>query len=159
MADSKRQKIVDAVKTRMAAISTLNGYATNLGSNVEEWTQHLQQEDIPAAGVLSVCDMVAEAAGTDGRSDPRETIWLMPIQLRIWLPKHRTLMANLRTALKDVNRAIRQDDRWKVAGVGLVMISRPLREGPIVPEDSFEVAGAFLDFEVQFINQKFNSEE
>lgn len=159
MADSKRQLIVNAVKTRMGTILVSGGYATNLGQNVEEWSQHLQQEDIPAAGVISVCDMIAEAAGTEGRSNPQETIWLMPIQLRIWLPKHRTLMANLRTALKDVNRAIRQDDRWKVGGVGLVMISRPLREGPIVPEDSFEVAGAFLDFEVQFITQKFNSEE
>lgn len=158
MADSKRQKIVDAVKTRMAAILVSGGYDTDLGQNVEEWSQHLQQEDIPDAGVLSVCDMVAEAAGTSGRSNPQETVWQMPIQLRIWLPKSRTSMANLRTALKDVNRAIREDDRWQVAGVGLVMISRPLREGPIVPEDSFEVAGAFLDFEVQFITQKFNAE-
>ena len=50
MADSKRQKIVDAVKTRMAAILTAGGYATNLGQNVEEWSTHLQGEDIPAAG-------------------------------------------------------------------------------------------------------------
>lgn len=159
MAESKRQRIVDAVATRMRTILIANGYETDLGLNVEEWTQHLQQEDIADSGILSVCDMVAEAAATDGRSSPRETIWLMPIQIRIWYPKDQLTAANVRTGLQDVNRAIRQDDRWKVDGVGLVMISRPLREGPIVPEDSFEVAGAFLDFEAQFITQKFNSEE
>jgi hypothetical protein len=159
MADSKRQKIVDAVKTRMAAILTAGGYATNLGQNVEEWSTHLQGEDIPAAGVISVCDMVATAAEQPNRSNPRETVWLMPIQIRIFLPKNRLTMANLRTAMKDVSRAIRQDDRWKVDGVGLVMISRPLREGPIIPEDSFEIAGAIVEFEVQYITQKFNAEE
>lgn len=150
---------MDAVTTRMRTILIANGYETDLGLNVEEWTQHLQQEDIADSGVLSVCDMVAEAAQTTGRSDPRETVWSMPIQIRIWYPKDRLDVANIRTGLQDVNRAIRQDDRWKVDGVGLVMISRPLREGPIVPEDSFEIAGAFLDFEAQFITQKFNSEE
>lgn len=159
MAESKRQRIMDAVAERMRTILIANGYETDLGLNVEEWTQHLQQEDIADSGILSVCDMVAEAAATDGRSNPRETIWLMPIQIRIWYPKDQLTAANVRTGLQDVNRAIRQDDRWKVDGVGLVMISRPLREGPIVPEDSFEVAGAFLDFEAQFITQKFNSEE
>jgi hypothetical protein len=159
MAESKRQRIVDAVAERMRTILIANGYETDLGLNVEEWTQHLQQEDIPDSGIISICDMVAEAAPNDGRSNPRETIWIMPIQIRMWYPKDRLDMANVRTGLQDVNRAIRQDDRWKVDGVGLVMISRPLREGPIVPEDSFEIAGGFLDFEVQFITQKFNSEE
>jgi hypothetical protein len=159
MAESKRQRIIDAVAVRMRSILRANGYETDLGLNVEEWTQHLQQDDIPDDGIISICDMVAEAAETQGRSDPRETIWIMPIQIRIWYPKDQLNAANVRTGLQDVNRAIRQDDRWKVDGVGLVMISRPLREGPIVPEDSFEIAGAFLDFEVQFITQKFNSEE
>ena len=159
MAESKRQRIVDAVAERMRAILRANGYETDLGLNVEEWTQHLQQEDIPDDGVISICDMVAEAAQTSGRSNPQETVWIMPIQIRIWYPHDELTAANVRTGLQDVNRAIRQDDRWKVDGVGLVMISRPLREGPIVPEDSYEIAGGFLDFEVQFITQKFNSEE
>jgi hypothetical protein len=159
MAESKRQRIIDAVAARMRSILRANGYETDLGLNVEEWTQHLQQEDIPDDGIISICDMVAEAAPNEGRSNPRETVWQMPIQIRIWYPKGQLNAANVRTGLQDVNRAIRQDDRWKVDGVGLVMISRPLREGPIVPEDSFEIAGAFLDFEVQFITQKFNSEE
>lgn len=159
MADSKRQKIVDAVKTRMAAILVAGGYDTNLGQNVLEWETHLQEEDIPAAGALSVCDLVATAAETTERSNPRNTVWLMPIHIRIFLPKNRLNAANVRTAIKDVNRAIRQDDRWKVAGVGLVMISRPQSEGPVIPEDTFQITAGAVQFEVQYLTAKFNSEE
>lgn len=158
MADSKRQKIVDAIKTRMAAILTAGGYETNLGQNVFEWETHMQEEDIPAAGALSVCDLPAAAAPTDGRSNPRETIWLMPVHIRIFLPKNRLNAANVRKGVKDVNRAIRQDDRWKVANVGLAMISRPQSEGPVIPEDTFQIAGGFVQFEVQYLTAKFNSE-
>lgn len=158
MAESKRQKIVDAIKTRMAQILTANGYETDLGQDVREWETQLLQDEIPASGVVSVCDLIAEAATPrDGRPDPRETIWLMPVQLRLFFPE--PTAANVRTGIQDVNRAIRQDDRWKVAGVGLVMVSRPQREGPLIPEESFEIAGAVVEFEVQYITRKFNSEE
>ena len=39
MAESKRQRIVDAVAARMGNILVANGYETDLGLNVEEWTQ------------------------------------------------------------------------------------------------------------------------
>ena len=83
----------------------------------------------------------------------------MPVHVRIFLPKNRLNADNVRKAIKDVNRAIRQDDRWKVANVGLAMISRPQSEGPVVPADTFQITGGFVQFEVQYLTQKFNSEE
>lgn len=37
MANSIRQTVIDALKTRLATITTGNGYETNIGSNVKEW--------------------------------------------------------------------------------------------------------------------------
>ena len=163
MADSKRQRIVDAMKTRMATILTAGGYATNLGANVREWETHIQQDDIPAAGIISVCDMPAVAASPEQARSERivtgVTIWLMPVQFRIFLIRNTSVHANLRTAIKDVNRAIRQDRRWTVSNVGLAAATRPLREGPLVDEETFEVAGAVIEVEVKYLTKEFNSEE
>lgn len=153
--DSIRQRIVDAIVARMQTILTANGYATNIGTTVEDWRTNWQQEELPA---ISVCDTTAEVQPAEG-SNPRRTIFAMPVQIRVYAEKDETGAANIREMLKDVNRAIRQDDRWMVDGVGLVMITRPLREGFIIPDESFEVIGGVVEFEVQYITAKFNSEE
>lgn len=162
MADSKRQRIVDAIKTRMATILTTGGYETNLGQNVREWESWIQQEDIPSAGVLSVCDLPAVAASPEQARSERVvtgvTMWLMPVQFRIFLKRDNAVHANLRKAIKDVNRAIRQDRRWTVTNVGLAAATRPLREGPLLNEDTFEIAGAVVEVEVKFLTKEFDSE-
>ncbi len=163
MADSKRQRIVDAIKTRMATILIANGYATNLGQNVREWESWIQQEDIPVAGVLSVCDMPSTAAAPEQQRSERVitgvTIWMMPVQFRVFLLRNASTHANIRTAIKDINRAIRQDRRWTVSGIGLAAATRPQREGPLIDEDTFEVAGAVVEVEVKFLTKEFDSEE
>lgn len=154
MADSKRQKIVDAIVARMETITTANGYTTNIGANVHDWRVNFQDDELPA---VSVCDLIADAAQVSGRADPRETVHLMSVQIRIYAAKGDD-PANIRNMLKDVMRAIRQDDRWTVSNVGLAMLTRPVRDGFIIPEDSFEVVGGTVEIEVQFITQKFNAE-
>ncbi|MDM7922112.1 MAG: hypothetical protein QUS14_07405 [Pyrinomonadaceae bacterium] len=154
MADSKRQRLVDAIKARMQTILTANGYATNIGQNVHDWRVHFQEDELPA---VTICDLPADAAETAGRSNPQETIWLMPVQIRVYAAKD-TDPSNIREMLKDIQAAIRTDDRWKVSNVGLAMITRPLREGPLVHEESFEVIGGVVEMQIQFITQKFNAE-
>lgn len=163
MADSKRQRIVDAIKTRMATILTANGYDTDLGLNVREWESWVQQEDIPDDGVISICDLPAVAASSDQARAERVvtgvTVWLMPVQFRIFLKRDAAVHANLRTAIKDVNRAIRQDRRWTVANIGLAAATRPQREGPLLNEETFEIAGAVVEVEVKYLTKEFDSEE
>lgn len=158
MPDPKRQKLVDAIIARMQTISTASpnpeGYQTNIGSNVHDWRVNFQDDELPA---VSVCDMTAEAQSSDS-PNPLRTIYLMPVQVRIYAKKGED-PANIRLMISDVMRAIRQDDRWMVADVGLAMITRPLRDGFIIPEESFEVIGAVVEFEIQFITGKFNAEE
>lgn len=154
MADSVRSKIVAAVMARMQTITTGNGYQTDIGDNVNDWRTQYQEDELPA---VSVCDLEAASVVPAGASDPQHTIWLMPVQIRIYAKRGAT-PANIRKMITDVNAAIRTDDRWKVNGVGLVMISRPEREGFLIPDDSFEVIGGVVEFTVQYLTEKFNTE-
>lgn len=162
MPESKRQKIVSAIAERMQTILTADGFETDLGQNVHDWRINFQEDELSDTGALSVCDQVATVPEyRDGRSDPKESIWMLPIEIRIFFKKADGA-ANVRKGLKDVNQAIRgnggQSDRFPVANVGTVMISRPLKEGVFVPDDNYEVIGGLVEFEVQFITAKFNSE-
>lgn len=154
MPDSKRQRLVAAIVARMQTILTVNGYATNIGRTVEDWRTNWQQDELPA---ISVSDLTAEAVVPEG-SNPQRTVWLMPVQIRVYAEKDETGAANIREMIKDINRAIRQDDRWKVSGVGLAMITRPLRDGFIIPDESFEVIGGVVEIEIQFFTAKFDAE-
>lgn len=155
MADSKRQKLVDAIVARMQTILTINGYATNIGQTVADWNVHWQQAELPA---ISVCDLPANPADSsqDGKLD--RTIWLMPVQIRIYAVKDAD-PSNVREMVKDVQRAIRQDPQFKVSTVPLAMQSWPESEGFMIPEDSFEIDGGVLQFMVQFITRKFDAEQ
>lgn len=156
---SKRQQIVDQLVARMQLITLAGGYRTNLGQNVFDWEIHFQQEDLGVDGAISVCDLPAEAADTSGRSNPRETVWRMPVQLRMFFGRD-TPPSRVRDAIADVNDALRIDDRIRDSnGKGLAMITRPVREGLFRSEDSYELIGGIVEIEVQFITQKFNSEE
>jgi hypothetical protein len=157
MPDSIRQTLVERVTVRMQSISTANGYETNLGTNVREWVTHLQQEDVPADGLISVCDLVAEA--DEAPATAKTTGWRTPVHIRFWFPRNMLTAENVRKGIQDINRAIRQDDRWTADGVGLVITSMPSREGPLIPEDSFEMTGGVVEFEVLETRKKFNSEE
>lgn len=157
MADSKRQRIIDAVKARMQTVLIANGYATDIGQKVFDWRVDFQGEEADAdLPCISVCDMVAEAAPRNG-PDPQSTTWLMPIQLRVYAKRGDTPSV-MRSYLKDLQRAVRQDDRWKSASVGLAMNTYPLREGPLIPDDSFEIVGGILEIELQVYNKKFDAE-
>lgn len=155
MADSKRQRIVAAVVTRMALINGAGSYETNLAGRVKDsetnWAQ--DQETLPAVSVFD-----GDAAGTPSVNNRNlATVHLMPIIIRGFLEQG-TTAANARKLIKDIMTAIRVDDKWSVAGVPLVMQTRQVRDGILRNQDSFEVEGCEVEIEVQFLTQKFNAE-
>ncbi len=58
MADTKRQDIVDAIKTLLETILIANAYETNLGSNILEWEDNLPDENLPAASFSDTNDEI-----------------------------------------------------------------------------------------------------
>lgn len=155
MADSRRQKIVSAIVTRMALINGTGSYETNIGGRVKDsetnWAQ--DQGSLPA---ISVFDGEATATPTStGRS--LGTIHSMPITIKGFCEQGTTAAA-ARKLIKDIKTAIRVDDKWTVAGVPLVMQTLEGSEGIVRSEDSFEVEGCEVNILTQFITDKFNAE-
>ncbi len=153
MADSKRQKIVDAVIARMKLINGAGSYSTNVGSRVEDSRTNWQQSEMPA---ISVFDGDAIAHPTS-EANALSTIHEMSVLIK-GFTEQGTTAANCRTLMKDILTAIRQDDRWTVGGVKLVMQTRAGRESITRNPDSFEVEGCEVEIMIQFITQKFNAE-
>lgn len=90
MATSVRESIVASIITRLQTITTINGYETNLGSNVFDWKViDVQESDLPCVTVKDTSEDVevrgrnhlcrlqieleAKAAGVD-KSIPRKVL-------------------------------------------------------------------------------------
>ena len=161
MPDTKRQQIVNKLKLRLAAISTANGYQTNIGSNggkpIDEWPTQYQEEELIEATRIGLFDLTA--------SKPQETIGQkgvineMPCQVRIF-HKRGTTPAELRVMIGDVEAALITDPESgnedpTLGGVAVTMLSGEV--GFIVPNDSFQIDGAAVQFTVHFLTNPFNA--
>ena len=157
MPETIRQQIVDKIKLRLAAISTGNGYATNLGARpIDEWPTAYQEDQCPALGVF---DLVNKT--TQNYPDEKRVINTLPLQVRLFLKRNET-PAEIRTMLADVMKAIitdpatgKRDPRFG----GLAIDTKPDEDGFIVPQDNFQIDGAAVGFTVEFLSEPFNAFE
>jgi len=153
MADSKRQRIVSAIVTRMQGINGTGSYELNIASRAEDSRTNWDQNEMPA---ISVFDGDAEATPTS-RGLAKGTFHDMQVMIRGFCEQGSTA-ANARKLIKDIQTAIRQDDKWTVASVPLAMQTRQVRDGIIRQEGSYEVEGCVVEIAVQFDTEKFNAE-
>lgn len=156
MADSLRQRIVAAIVDRMKLINGDGDYTTNIESRSYDSPPNIDQEsgEIPCIGVYDH-RTPAEPTST-GRN--LGVIHAMPVSIRGWVERGSTA-ADARNMLKDMQRAIRVDEKWTVADVQLAMQTRQTADDIIRVENTFEIDGCVLEIEVQFITGKFNAEE
>jgi hypothetical protein len=133
------------------------GYQTDIGAQVADSETNWDEKDLPAVSVFQGTTETQEVA--NDREELR--IHLMPVLIKVFL-KTGTDAANARTAISDVFRAIRQDDRWKVTVdgrlVGLASETRQKRHGIEYAKDSFEIVGAQVEIEIMYATSKFNAE-
>jgi hypothetical protein len=149
---TKRQKIVEAVVTRMQSIRTANDYQTDIGARVEDWAQRFDEEELkaqPSKAILGVYDLPDEV-GKDGKHAIGATHRLR-MQVRIFISKA-TPASALRTMIGDVVKAIGTDMLWGF----LAMDTEPGSEGFIVPTEAMEVAGAAVEFIVVYTTATFD---
>lgn len=146
-----RQKLVDAIVARMSGINGADPYQTTPVS-VEEWPTHYQESDLTGGYRLGVCDMTNEPA-TQSRHDLNQTNRLK-VQVRIFISSA-TRVTDLRKVIGDVLTAIRVDQFWG----GLAQFSEPGQDGFIVPQESLQVAGAAVEFNVVYGSQRFDAFE
>jgi hypothetical protein len=155
MADSIRQKIVDAVVTRMALINGSGSYVTTV-AHVRDSETNWDANELPAISVFDG-DAVVQRQSPDGPS-PYRVMLTMPILVRGFLAKNASDAKNARKLIKDIMTAIRQDDQWTVSSTNLVMQSRQVHDGIVRNPDSFEIEACEVEFEVQFMTTRFNAE-
>lgn len=155
MADSKRQRIVAEIVTRMALINGAGSYTTNIAARVKDsetnWAQ--DQDTLPA---ISVFDGDAIAHPTSD-AEYKSVFNEMSVLIKGYCEQGTTAAA-ARTLIKDIKTAIRQDDKWTVANVPLAMQTREVVDRVARNADSFEVEGCEVEIVVWFKTDKFNAE-
>jgi len=106
MANTKRQQIMDAVKTRLQGITVANGYDFNLGSHVFEWrTTTLNDNEIPGIVFRDVQNVKIEGGPV------AYFRWGLNIEIDI-ITQGGTSIADIRKMLGDVYKAIGTDHSW-----------------------------------------------
>jgi len=153
MADSKRQKIVAAIVTRLKLIDGNGSYDVDLNDHVEDSRTNWDQNELPA---ISVFDGDAIANPTS-EGDYKSNINLMAVMIQGHVEQGTTAAA-ARTLVKNIMTAIRQDDKWIVSGTPLVMQTREVVNRITRNPESNEVEGCEVEISVQFITNKFNAE-
>lgn len=151
MADTKRQRIIDAVVTRLKLIDGTGSYETDIADRVKDSETNWDESDYPA---ISVFDGDAIANPTSPTAGYQGVIWSMPILIRAYATQAAAGPANVRKLIKDINTAIRVDDTFG----SIVMQTRQVKEAVVRNPDNFQIEGAEVEIEVQYINRKFNAE-
>lgn len=157
MPETKREKLVAACIARMQGITQANGYQTDLGLDVRDWDVRVQATNDDAADIDddAPCLIVADLDETpDPRDlDEEQTRASLTMQIRI-IAKGQT--ANFyRQAIADVKQAIGIDRDWNE----LAITTKPGRDGFLIPQEAFSIAGAAVEFTVEFITATFNPYE
>lgn len=151
MPESKRQKIINLVIARMQTILISNGFATDLGETVEDWRVNWDDDELPA---LSVCDTTSEEEWFNNQPTATKQFNQMPVLLRIFC-KSDTRAADLRVMIADMKKAIKADVFWNDGTIDLAVWTKPKTSGIIVPDESFEIAGAMVEIEIGYFTNIF----
>lgn len=148
---TRRQQLIDLIIARLETISTDNGYETNAGAVVEDWPRRFDDSECPALGVYDITDN----SDKDNRESNIE-VHSLTVQVRVFVSSN-TPAAELRQIIGDVQKAIGQNTWWPDGdGHDLATGTWPRRAGMIVPNEAMELAGAAIEFDVQYVTDTFN---
>ena len=96
---SRRQDIVDIIKTRLQNISIANGYANDI-VKVDEWAMSkLQDKDMPAL-------ILRDSGSSVDHSASGSSAHTLQIEIDVLVSDKETTMSTLRTVMSDVLKAI-----------------------------------------------------
>lgn len=151
MADSLRQTLVSAIKTRMQTITTANGYETNIGNAVWNWKTGIWTIAEFEAGGIDIRDG-KERIETSSTGLTREDHHLT-VDFVIMVGTGATTGVTVRKAIADVYKAIGTDRKW---GLTFVQTTWPVEVDMLVDQDEKIVGGAQIEIEVIYRSNLFN---
>lgn len=150
MADSKRQQIVNAIKTRLQGITVANGYQTDLGNAVYEWRlTPYQSTELPCADVRDTTESVEATVEVH--------IHKTTMEVKV-LGSTGSLPADIRKRLADVVKAVGTDLTWGGLAEDTVAAGQDLIEAEIdiTGTGLVKVRAASARFEVSYTTAPFN---
>lgn len=146
MPQGKRQQIVDAVKQRFAAITTANGYQTDIGLRQTEWNPGPRGAD-EGSDELPGHD-IRDEDETATVTDKNSGVYSRSLEIVVlgYVREAGDGAAETRKALEDMIRAVGIDPTWG----GLARRTLPDTEGVAVDELAQRVGVAHLKFKVEY---------
>lgn len=145
-----RQQLVTKVITALGQILTTNGYASNIGTKVEDWPVQIQGTDrgseLPYIGVFDT-DATTSRESFSARKVDRE----LTIQVRCYF-RSTTPGVTVRQYLGDIEKAIGADEQWGK----LAVATMPSREGAVIESANLEISAAVFEFVIHYTTCLFD---
>jgi ribosomal protein L29 len=152
MADSIRQKIVDAVKARLQGILVSGGYQTDVGANVFVWKgADFAADELPACDVRDVRDDIDNTVVSTRREHHRLTF-----EVAVAVADGTDSMKTARKAIADVYQAIGVDRLWTVSGTRLAFDTELKSDESGIEQRETTLAGAKITFVVSYRTAAFD---
>jgi hypothetical protein len=153
MADSIRQKIIDAVAARFASITTGNGYETNIGSKVYVWrnleASPLDANDLPAINIRDPkCETQQQTSGVHTH--------MLHIEAVVMASKSTTESKTVRKMIADVTKAVGVDRQWTVSSVKLAFDTDPVKDETTIEQHGDITGAAKISFIIKFRTRSFD---
>lgn len=146
--DTIRQRIVDALETRLGSIMIAGGYKTDAGENVFKWRDHA----VPEANLPAI--LFRDNGETREQDTVNKVSHFLELGLQI-LASGETADETIRQIYGDILQALRVDESFG-----------DLAEMVILPEDSLEVFqvsnktfGAEFTFQSWYLTDRLNAYE
>jgi hypothetical protein len=151
-----RQKLVDAVKARMATILIANGFYTDIGKNVMEWrTAPIGDEDLGSCSVSDPEDVpIQESIKGGGTVQDR---WLTVVISLPFAGGSSTSGATMRQAVADVYKAIGAVtpgfnlESWG----GLAMLTEDMGNTQVVRQEEHRLIGVDITIRIMYRTAKW----
>ena len=167
MADSLRQKLVDALLARLRTILVSGGYETNLGRNVMEW-RNLETNPWKETDFIAEADQ--SAINVKDKAEPGEDSTIRgrhakTMQFELELATNKavasasdatlTVAHQLRKLLADVEKSLQGTSAW-ITGVTIHMISAISVNEMHVAEVGNVLGYAVMEFSINYSTRRFD---
>ncbi len=152
---TKRQKIVSAIIAALQTIKIADGFQTNLGLKIEDWTTDWQEDELRELPGTSVCDLIAER--DEENSDDFQDCLRLPVQIRTSFSSA-VRSADARKYIGDILKSLSLlKNGFGLADEILANKVDLIREGFVLAEDGFKVAATAVEIEIIYFTQRFNA--
>jgi len=157
MADSRRQDVVDAIKTAMQGITVANGFETNLGSKVYVWKgENWVSTELDGIDIRDVSDNIDPKNNGGSASGLNREDHKLQVEIRLATGQSESVDVRLRKMIADVYKKISAD---RTFGLAYCRTTWPRGDemGLIQDGSAGDATGAALvKLEVVFVTKPFD---